>query len=171
MLRIKIIICALLFFNAVSITSALSNEDSKTGGETNPILDEIRWLQAESFLMEVTSVSKKPQKLSDSAAAIFVITQEGIRRSGATHIPDLLRMVPGLQVAQADANKWAISSRGFNRLFANKLLVLMDGRSVYTPLFPEYTGMCRIIFWQMWNVLRLSVDRAVPSGVPMQLTV
>src|SRR6266852_2273699 len=85
--------------------------------------------------MEVTSVSKKEQKLSQVAAAIFVITQEDIRHSGATNIPDLLRMVPGLDVAQINANTWAISARGFNFQFASKLLVLIDGRAVYTPLF------------------------------------
>ncbi len=85
--------------------------------------------------IEVTSVSKKEQKLSQVAAAIFVITQEDIRRSGALNIPDLLRMVPGLDVGQINANTWAISARGFNLQFANKLLVLIDGRAVYTPLF------------------------------------
>jgi len=85
--------------------------------------------------MEVTSASKKEQKLSQVAAAVFVITQEDIRSSGALNIPDLLRMVPGLDVAQINANTWAISSRGFNLQFANKLLVLIDGRAVYTPLF------------------------------------
>src|SRR5208282_1838696 len=85
--------------------------------------------------MEVTSVSKKEQKLSQVAAAIFVITQEDIRSSGALNIPDLLRMVPGLDVAQIDGSTWAISARGFNLQFANKLLVLIDGRAVYTPLF------------------------------------
>ena len=85
--------------------------------------------------VEVTSVSKKEQKLSQVAAAVFVISQEDIRRSGATNIPDLLRLVPGLDVAQIDASTWAISARGFNSQFANKLLVLMDGRAVYTPLF------------------------------------
>lgn len=85
--------------------------------------------------MEVTSVSKKEQKLSQVAASIFVITQDDIHHSGATNIPELLRMVPGLDVAQIDANTWAISSRGFNSQFANKLLVLIDGRAVYTPLF------------------------------------
>jgi iron complex outermembrane receptor protein len=84
--------------------------------------------------MEVTSVSKKEQKLSSVAAAIFVITQEDIRRSGATNIPDLLRMVPGLDVAQINANAWAISARAFNSQFADKLLVLIDGRAVYTPI-------------------------------------
>jgi iron complex outermembrane receptor protein len=85
--------------------------------------------------VEVTSVSKKEQKLSEVAAAIFVITPEDIRRSGATGIPDVLRMVPGLDVAQINANPWAISARGFNFQFENKLLVLIDGRAVYTPLF------------------------------------
>ena len=85
--------------------------------------------------IKVTSVSKKEQKLSQVAAAVFVISAEDIRRSGATNIPDLLRMVPGLDVAQISANTWAISARGFNLQFANKLLVLIDGRAVYTPLF------------------------------------
>ncbi len=85
--------------------------------------------------VEVTSVSKKEQKLSQVAAAIFVITQEDIRRSWATNIPDLLRMVPGLDVGQIDANTWAISARGFNSEFANKLLVLIDGRAAYALLF------------------------------------
>ena len=85
--------------------------------------------------MQVTSVSKRTQKLADAAAAIFVLTQEDIRRSGATSIPEALRLVPGLEVARIDENKWAIGSRGFNGRFDNKLLVLIDGRSVYTPLF------------------------------------
>lgn len=85
--------------------------------------------------LQVTSASKKEQKISQVAAAIYVITQEDIRNSGALNIPDLLRMVPGLDVAQINANTWAISSRGFNFQFANKLLVLIDGRALYTPLF------------------------------------
>jgi iron complex outermembrane receptor protein len=84
--------------------------------------------------IEVTSVSKKAEKISQAAAAIFVITQEDIRRSGATTIPDLLRMVPGLDVSQINASTWAVSARGFNAQFTNKLLVLIDGRAVYTPL-------------------------------------
>lgn len=102
--------------------------------------------------IEVTSVSKKPQKLSNAAAAIFVITTEDIRRSGATSIPEALRMVPGLEVARSDANKWAITSRGFNGGFANKLLVLMDGRSVYTPL---YSG----VFWDQQDTMLEDLDR------------
>lgn len=85
--------------------------------------------------MQVTSVSKKEQKLSRTAAAIFVITEEDIRRSGATNIPDLLRIVPGMDVAQINGSTWAVSARGFNGQFSDKLLVMIDGRIVYTPNF------------------------------------
>src|SRR2546429_195593 len=74
--------------------------------------------------IEVTSVSKKAEPFFKTPAAIYVVTQEDIRRSGATSIPEALRMVPGVQVARIDANKWAVSIRGFNNLFADKLLVL-----------------------------------------------
>ncbi len=83
--------------------------------------------------VDVTSVSRKEQKLSKTPAAVYVITQEAIERSGATIIPDLLRMAPGVQVAQVEADRWAISVRGFNDIYSNKVLVLVDGRTVYTP--------------------------------------
>jgi iron complex outermembrane receptor protein len=85
--------------------------------------------------IEITSVSKKTQALSQAAAAVYVITPEDIRRSGVTSIPEALRMVPGLQVAHITGNKWAISARGFSDLFAKFLVVLIDGRNVYSPLF------------------------------------
>ena len=85
--------------------------------------------------IEVTSVSKRQGPLLEAAAAIFVITQEDIRRRGFTRIPEALRMVPGLQVARIDGNKWAITARGFDAQFSDKLLVLIDGRTVYNPLF------------------------------------
>jgi len=102
--------------------------------------------------MQVTSVSKRTQKVADAAAAIFVITQEDIRRSGATSIPEALRLVPGLEVARIDENKWAIGSRGFNGRFDNKLLVLIDGRSVYTPLFSG-------VYWNIQDVMLEDLDR------------
>ncbi len=102
--------------------------------------------------IEITTGSKKSQKLSNTAAAAFVISQEDIRRSGVTSIAEALRMVPGLEVARIDANKWAISSRGFNGRYANKLLVLMDGRSVYTPL-------CSGVFWDIQDTLLEDIDR------------
>ena len=102
--------------------------------------------------LEVTSVSKKKQRLSEAAAAVFVITQDDIQRSGVTSIPEALRLAPGIQVARIDANKWAISSRGFNTQFANKLLVLVDGRSVYSPTFSG-------VYWEVQDTLLEDIER------------
>jgi len=85
--------------------------------------------------IEITTVSRKPEKLYDAASAIYVITKEEIRRSSATSIPELLRMVPGVHVAQINSSKWAVSARGFSDLYAKYLLVLLDGRNLYSPLF------------------------------------
>lgn len=105
----------------------------------------------------VISASKKPQKLSKTAAAMFVITQEDIHNSGVTTLPDALRMAPGIQVAQIDANKWSVTARGFSGRFANKLLVMMDGRTVYNPLFSG-------VYWdiqnaQLENIKRIEIIR------------
>lgn len=102
--------------------------------------------------IEVTSAARMPQKLSQAAAAIYVLTSEDIRQSGATSIPEALRMVPGLQIARIDSNKWAITCRGFNEAFANKMLVMIDGRTVYTPLFAG-------VFWDVQDVMLEDVDR------------
>ena len=106
----------------------------------------------ELMSVEVTSVSKKKQKLSESAAAIFVITQEDIRRSGVTSIPEALRMVPGIQVSRGSKNQWNISARGFNERFTNKLLVLIDGRTVYNPLFAGVT-------WETQDTILEDIER------------
>lgn len=120
----------------------------------NPALTrELIKLNIEQLMeMEVTSAAKKPQKFSQAAAAIFVITAEDIRRSGAISIPEALRMVPGIEVARIDANKWAITSRGFNDRFADKLLVLLDGRTIYDPLFSG-------VYWDVQDTLLEDVDR------------
>ncbi|MEA3210068.1 MAG: iron complex outerrane recepter protein [Chthoniobacter sp.] len=102
--------------------------------------------------IEVTSAAKKPEKLSETAAAIYVITEDDIRRSGVTSIAEALRMAPGMDVARLDAHTWTISSRGFNDIFADKLLVLMDGRSVYTPLFSG-------VYWDVQDTLLQDIDR------------
>ena len=102
--------------------------------------------------VRVTSVSKKSEPLSRAAAAIHVITQEDIRRSGATSIAELLRMVPGMDVAQMDANTWAISARGFNGQYAGFLLVLIDGRTVFTP---TSNG----VYWDVQDTLLEDIDR------------
>ncbi len=102
--------------------------------------------------MEVTSVSKKIQPLSSSPAAIQVISERDIRQTGVTTIPEALRMVPGLHVARIDSNKWAITSRGFNGRFSNKLLVLIDGRSVYSPSFSG-------VYWEVQDTLLEDIER------------
>ncbi|HCR85535.1 MAG TPA: hypothetical protein DIV86_02540 [Alphaproteobacteria bacterium] len=89
----------------------------------------------ELFEINLYSASKRPEKLTKTPAAAFVLTAADISRAGVTSIPEALRLVPGVQVAQINSNNWAISIRGFNREFSNKLLVLIDGRAVYTPLF------------------------------------
>src|SRR4051812_12250911 len=85
--------------------------------------------------MEVTSVSRHQQELRKTPAAVYVVTQEDIRRSGVTDVAELLRMVPGVQVAQIESSLWAVSVRGFNGEYANKLLIVVDGRTVYDPTF------------------------------------
>lgn len=102
--------------------------------------------------VKVYSAAKKEQALADTSAAAFVISQEDIRRSGATSIPDILRMAPGVQVAQIDANSWAITIRGFNGQFSNKLLVLIDGRTVYSPLFAG-------TYWNAHDAVLEDIDR------------
>ncbi len=102
--------------------------------------------------IKISSVSKKEEILFNSAAAISLITQEDIRRSGATSLPEILRTIPGMEVAQIDANKWAITTRGFNEIFSKKLLVLIDGRSVYNPAFAG-------VFWDVQDTLLEDIDR------------
>jgi iron complex outermembrane recepter protein len=102
--------------------------------------------------IQVTSVSKQPENLEEAASAIQVITQEDIRNSGAKTLPEALRLAANLMVAEVNASQWAISARGFNNVLANKLLVLIDGRTVYTPL---YAG----VFWDVQNVVLEDVDR------------
>ena len=102
--------------------------------------------------IEVTSVSKKAEPLTEAPAAIFVMTAEDIRRSGHTTVADTLRLVPGLQVGRINSHNWTISARGFNELYANKLLVLIDGRSVYTPLFSG-------VYWDVQDLVLEDIDR------------
>ena len=102
--------------------------------------------------MEVTTLSRTAKPISSMTAAAFVVTQEDIRRSGATSIPQALRMVPGLQVARIDANKWAVTARGFNGWYSNKLLVLLDGRSVYATLFSG-------VYWDALDTHLADVER------------
>jgi iron complex outermembrane receptor protein len=113
--------------------------------------------------VKVTTVSRQESTVGQSAAAVFVITQEMIQRSGATVIPELFRMVPGMAVARLDNNKWAITARGFNNRTANKLLVQIDGRTVYNPI---YSG----VYWEtvdypLEDIERIEVIRGPGASV------
>ena len=102
--------------------------------------------------VEVTTVSKDPQQVQKTPAAVFVITQEDIRRSGATSIPEALRLAPGVEVARIDGNHWSVAIRGFAGQFSKSLLVLVDGRSIYTPLFEG-------VYWDLPYVMLEDVER------------
>ena len=102
--------------------------------------------------IEITSASRKEQRLSDAPAAVYVITQDDIRRSGMTTVPDLLRLAPGIEVARVNSSEWAVSIRGFNNLVANKLLVLVDGRTIYNR---AYTG----VVWSSDEMVIDDIDR------------
>lgn len=102
--------------------------------------------------IEVTTVSKEPVSAFRTAAAITVLTQEDIRRSGATNIPDLLRLIPGVQVGQMDSGKWAVGIRGFQGRLSKAVRVLIDGRTVYTPLFAG-------VYWEVQDTLLEDIDR------------
>ena len=127
-----------------------------TGGSSTRVL---KALSVEELMdIEVTSVSKRPEKLSEVASAIEVVTQDDIRRSGATRLPEALRLAGNLEVAQINAAQWAISARGFNAPLSNKMLVLIDGRTVYSPLFSG-------VFWEVQDVLLEDIERVeVISG-------
>jgi len=121
--------------------------------ETTPPPSALKNLSLEELMdIEVTSVSKHPEKLSETASAIQVITAKDIRRSGASSIPEALRLADNLDVAQVNSHDWAITARGFNTSLANKLLVLIDGRTVYTPLFSG-------VFWERQDYLLADIDR------------
>jgi iron complex outermembrane recepter protein len=133
--------CVLLFAAIAAPVVAQKQEPDLQGASLEDLMN-----------IEVTSVSKKEEKLFQTAAAVYVITQDEIRRSGLASLPELLRLVPGLQVARIDGSKWAVSARGFNGRLANKLLVLVDGRSVYSP---ETSG----VYWEVQDLLLEDIER------------
>ena len=104
------------------------------------------------MMIEITSAAKKEQRAEDVAAAVFVITQDDIRRSGLRSLPELFRLVPGMQVAHVNSSMWAVSARGFNDVFSNKLLVLIDGRSIYNHGFSG-------VFWEGEDLMLQNIDR------------
>jgi iron complex outermembrane recepter protein len=134
------------FASCLCVAAAAADGGAATIGE-------LKQLNVEDLMnVQVTSVARHPEKLLQAASAIQVITQEDIRRSGATSIPEALRLADNLQVAQKNSHDWAISARGFNTALANKLLVMIDGRTVYTPL---YSG----VFWDAQDYVLADIDR------------
>ncbi len=128
------------------------NVFSQSQGE-NLSTKELKKLSIQQLMnLEVTSVSKRPEKLSETASAIQVITNEDIHNFGATSIPEALYLAGNLQVAQKGSHSWGISARGFNTDLSNKLLVMMDGRTLYTPLFSG-------VFWERQDYLLNDIDR------------
>jgi iron complex outermembrane receptor protein len=148
----------------LSFPLALGLSAIAVGGALAQSQADLSRLDVEDLMnIKVTSVSKREQSLSRTAAAIFVINQEDIRRSGATSIPDLLRMAPGVDVQQIEANAWAVSIRGFNSRYSNKVLVLIDGRTVYTTSFSG-------VYWEhldmpLENIERIEVIRGPGTTV------
>src|SRR6476661_7739592 len=124
-------------------------------GTTAPAIkqDDLFKLSLEDLMnVEITSVSKQKQRVSQAPAAVSVISQDDIRRSGLNSIPELLRLSPGLNVARLTGSITAVSSRGFNDVYANKLLVVMDGRTLYTPLFSG-------VYWDTLDYVLQDLER------------
>jgi iron complex outermembrane receptor protein len=137
--------------SGISTLSLLALLAGATSAQTTPA--DITDLSLDQLSnIKVTSVAKKEQKLSQVAAAVYVITQEQIARSGLTSVPELLRLAPGLDVQRVNGNQWSISARGFDGVYANKLLVLIDGRSVYSPIFSG-------VYWDLGMPMLEDIDR------------
>ncbi len=137
-----LVIAVMLVSGFVQTTPAAAGQD----GDLSVLsLDEL-------LDLEVVSVAKVPEKLTKTPAAISVITGEDLRRNGVRSLPEALRMVPGLHVYQIDGNKWAVSARGFSSRFANKMLVMIDGRTVYSTLFSG-------VFWDVQDTMIEDIDR------------
>lgn len=129
----------------VLMASAMANEEPPVDALAELSLEELGNIQ-------VTSVSKRAERLSDAAAPVFVISNEDIRRAGVTSLPEALRLAPNLEVARITSNSYSISARGFNNSAGNKLQVLIDGRILYTPLFSG-------VFWDSPDVMLEDVER------------
>lgn len=148
-MKIRPLLIALLILITASFNSTLEADSSMDTEELLKLAD----LSFEELLdIEVMSVSRKEQKVLSSAAAISVITNEDIRRAGSTSIAEALRMAPGIHVARSGTAGWSVSSRGFSGKFSNKLLVLIDGRAIYNPLFSG-------VFWEVNDVLMEDIER------------
>ena len=147
----------ILFTGSLVLLLALAGPFQKSWAQTSQsdqnAPDELRDLSLEQLgNVEVTTASKEPEDVWHTPAAIYVITQDDIRRSGATSIPEVLRLAPGVEVARIDSDHWAVGIRGFGGEFSKSLLVMIDGRSVYSPLFAG-------VYWQVQDTVLEDVDR------------
>jgi iron complex outermembrane receptor protein len=148
--------CLLMVAGLISVSWADSGQGERDGGVP------LKQLSLEQLgSLEVTTASKEPEQVWRTPAAIYVITQEDIRRSGVTSLPEALRLAPGVEVARVDSDHWSVAIRGFGAVLASKLLVLIDGRSVYSPLFAG-------VYWQveatpLEDIERIEVIRG-PGG-------
>jgi iron complex outermembrane recepter protein len=136
---------ALLLLSSLAVCAAAARADHQS-------MTDLDLATLMNMDVTVTSAARRAQASSDAAAAVYVITREDIRRSGATSIPELLRGAPGIQVARETNDRWAVTARGFNSRFANKLLVLIDGRTVYTQ---QFSG----VFWEQQHVPLDEIER------------
>lgn len=143
----KLISCKIIVF--LLLLTMLINNQTYASDDLDSLLD---LPLAELKNQEVFSVSKQTETAFEAPAPVYVITGDDIRRSGVTNIPDALRMAPGIQVAKMDSNKWSVTSRGFSGQFSNKLLVMIDGRSVYTPLFSG-------VYWDTQDTMLEDIER------------
>ncbi len=150
-MRFIVILCTIL--------TILWGSAAVVHSDPSPTASDLTQLSIEELMqVEVITASKKAQPVRDVPASVYVITAEDIRRMGATTIPEALRLVPGVHVAMIDANKWAVAVRGFNGRYSNKLQVLIDGRSIYTPFFSGvYWDAQPLLFMQ--DVERIEVIR------------
>jgi iron complex outermembrane receptor protein len=143
----KILICAIL----VAASTTPGRTDAVQGSQdTSGQLKKLSLAQLGD--LEVTTASKEPVTVARTPAAIYVLTQEGVRQSGATSIPEVLRLVPGVEVARIDSDKWSIGVRGFGSRLSRSVLVLIDGRTVYTPLFAG-------VYWEVQDTLLEDIER------------
>ncbi|MFO7686059.1 MAG: TonB-dependent receptor [Desulfobacterales bacterium] len=153
-MRASILIFMILLVTAcLSILPAFDGASAAAADQSRgAAVDFTKFSLEELKNVEIISASKKPEIVADVAAAVYVITQEQIRRSGATSIPEALRLAPGVHVARISATEWAINIRGLNNQFAENLLVLMDGRSVYTHVFSG-------VFWDVQDTVMEDIER------------
>jgi len=137
--------CVWVLVVAVSLSTSVAIAQTSQPDLTTASLEDL-------MNVEVTSASRREQRAADIPAAVYVITRDDIRRSGLTSVPELLRLAPGVEVARIDSSKWAVTIRGSNHRFSDKLLVLVDGRTVYTR---QFSG----VHWDTLNVMIEDIDR------------